>query len=132
MQGVFCYPIYVNTAPHKLTDIDEELRIAYCFGCNNLVKIRRGNHSESVKPAWRCANKHKETLDNKFKPYKAHKKDICENPECTATIIHPRQLSVDHMDGDRNNNDPSNLQTLCLNCHAHKSFLNNDYVNKYN
>lgn len=31
------------------------------------------------------------------------------------------QLDVDHIDGDRSNNDPSNLQTLCSNCHRLKT-----------
>lgn len=34
------------------------------------------------------------------------------------------QLDVDHIDGDRSNNDPSNLQTLCANCHRLKTKLN--------
>lgn len=31
-----------------------------------------------------------------------------------------RDISVDHIDGDRSNNQPSNLQTLCLRCHGKK------------
>lgn len=34
------------------------------------------------------------------------------------------QLDVDHIDGDRSNNDKSNLQTLCANCHRLKTKLN--------
>ena len=30
---------------------------------------------------------------------------------------HPVQLDVHHKDHDKNNNDPSNLETLCANCH---------------
>lgn len=37
------------------------------------------------------------------------------------------QLDVDHIDGDRANNDPSNLQTLCANCHRLKTHLARDY-----
>ena len=127
MQGVFCYPSCVNTKPHKLTDIDEDLRIAYCYGCDNLVKLQRSNSTEAAKTIWRCANKHKATLENKYKPYKVHKKDACENPDCTATIISDRQLSVDHIDGNHDNNDPANLKTLCLNCHAYKTYMNGDF-----
>ena len=28
-----------------------------------------------------------------------------------------RQLDVHHLDEDKANNDPSNLQTVCANCH---------------
>lgn len=33
------------------------------------------------------------------------------------------QLDVDHIDGDHSNNDPSNLQTLCANCHRLKTAM---------
>jgi hypothetical protein len=118
---------------HKLTDIDVELKIAYCSACQNLVKIlpsKAKSHPDYDK-YWRCKNNHRDTIIKTLYPYKLHKKDYCENPACTATILHKSQLSVDHIDGDRNNNEESNLQTLCLNCHSHKSFLNNDYLNKY-
>ena len=35
---------------------------------------------------------------------------------------HPCQLDVDHKDEDRTNNDPSNYQTLCANCHRLKTW----------
>jgi 5-methylcytosine-specific restriction endonuclease McrA len=35
-------------------------------------------------------------------------------------------LDVDHIDGDRFNNDPANLQTLCANCHRLKTHLAGD------
>ena len=57
------------------------------------------------------------------------KKDYCENIDgrlgfaCTATIIHRRQLDLDHIDGNHDFNLASNLQTLCKNCHAQKTWL---------
>jgi len=39
----------------------------------------------------------------------------------------PVQLDVDHIDRNPSNNDPSNLQTLCANCHRLKSKLGNDW-----
>jgi len=30
-------------------------------------------------------------------------------------------FDYDHIDGDRTNNDPSNCQVLCKNCHQHKT-----------
>ncbi|OYW72998.1 MAG: hypothetical protein B7Z37_23290, partial [Verrucomicrobia bacterium 12-59-8] len=32
-------------------------------------------------------------------------------------------LEVDHIDGNHKNNDPSNLWTLCANCHREKTWL---------
>lgn len=35
---------------------------------------------------------------------------------------HFSQLDVDHIDGNHNNHDPTNLQTLCSNCHRLKTY----------
>lgn len=61
------------------------------------------------------------------RPWIFHKKDTCENPDCTATIEHSCQLDVDHIDGDNSNNDPSNFMTLCANCHRLKTYRNKDW-----
>jgi 5-methylcytosine-specific restriction endonuclease McrA len=72
---------------------------------------------------------------NSFHIYRKYRKDYCENIDgriggnkCTATIVYEGQLQVDHIDGNPTNNDPSNLQTLCANCHTHKTYLNADYA----
>lgn len=89
---------------------------------------------------------------NSFHKYKKHRKTTCENvggngvwvnPKtkrrnklgkigcvCTATITEPCQLSVDHIDGNHDNNDPENLQTLCHNCHAIKTVRSEDNLKK--
>jgi hypothetical protein len=54
------------------------------------------------------------------------KKDHCEM--CGFVAKDPVQLDVDHIDRNSSNNDPSNLQTLCANCHRLKSKLNNDWT----
>ncbi len=61
-------------------------------------------------------------------PYKKHRKDICE--KCGFIPEHICQLDVDHIDGDNSNNDISNLQTLCANCHRLKTHLNEDWKEK--
>ena len=38
------------------------------------------------------------------------------------------QLDMDHIDGNRLNNEASNLQTLCANCHRLKTHEKRDYV----
>jgi 5-methylcytosine-specific restriction endonuclease McrA len=37
---------------------------------------------------------------------------------------------VDHKDGNRDNNDPANLDELCPMCHKHKGQLAGDYNNQ--
>jgi hypothetical protein len=58
--------------------------------------------------------------------YRQHKKIFCEM--CNFIPIHPCQLDVDHKDGNRANDDPANLQTLCANCHRLKTQRNKDYI----
>lgn len=50
------------------------------------------------------------------------KKGYCES--CGFIPEHPCQLDLDHIDEDRTNNDPSNHQTLCANCHRLKTYKN--------
>ena len=58
------------------------------------------------------------------KPYRQHRKDYCE--DCGFIPIWIGQLDVDHIDSDHNNNDPSNLRTLCANCHRLKTHCFNN------
>lgn len=58
------------------------------------------------------------------KPWTAFKKDRCEH--CGAQPEALTMLDVDHIDGDRNNNDPRNLQTLCKPCHVIKTRENGE------
>jgi len=37
------------------------------------------------------------------------------------------QLDVDHIDGDKSNNNEDNLMTLCANCHRLKTHIEKDY-----
>ncbi len=52
--------------------------------------------------------------------YRKYKKDSCES--CGFIPEHSCQLDVDHIDGNHDNNDPNNLQTLCANCHRLKTY----------
>jgi 5-methylcytosine-specific restriction endonuclease McrA len=58
--------------------------------------------------------------------YQKHKKNQCEH--CGFVALHPVQLDVDHIDGDRTNNNEDNLQTLCANCHRLKTQLSGDHL----
>lgn len=63
--------------------------------------------------------------DKKYKKYGKHKKSKCEL--CGFKPVHKCQLDVDHIDGNHDNNEYSNLQTLCANCHRLKTYLNKDW-----
>lgn len=68
----------------------------------------------------RPENKERKRLYQKTyeRPWKQFVKDACE--KCGYKSIDPvfkRDLDVHHKDGDKKNNEPSNLQTLCPPCH---------------
>jgi 5-methylcytosine-specific restriction endonuclease McrA len=63
---------------------------------------------------------------NKNRNYE--KKTFCE--KCGFIAEHQMQLDIDHIDGNHENEDVSNLQTLCANCHRLKTYLQKDYLNK--
>ena len=62
----------------------------------------------------------------RFNTYTQHKKDYCES--CGFTALHRVQLDVDHIDGNHQNNELENLQTLCANCHRLKTHVNQDHM----
>lgn len=47
---------------------------------------------------------------------RGHQCECCKN---TEWLGQPINLQVHHIDGDRTNNELSNLQLLCLNCHSY-------------
>lgn len=69
-----------------------------------------------------CSICHKKQYNIKNFSYKKYKKEKCEF--CNFIPVNICQLDVDHIDGNHKNNDISNLQTLCANCHRLKTFLN--------
>jgi len=75
-----------------------------------------------------CYNCHTIKYNQKGLGYKKHKKEICEL--CGFKAINKCQLDVDHIDGNKSNNNPDNLQTLCSNCHRLKTWLNKDWEMK--
>ena len=60
-----------------------------------------------------------------YRPYLAHKGSKCDR--CGFMPEHEGQLDVDHIDGNHNNNDPNNLQTLCANCHRLKTITKGEF-----
>ena len=68
-------------------------------------------------------------FNSKQKPYadavkRKHDTMTCE--QCGFKALHVCQLDIDHIDGNHDNNDPSNHQILCANCHRLKTKQNKD------
>lgn len=69
-----------------------------------------------------CTKCRKESIRNKF----IIKQELkCSS--CGFEAKHRCQLDVDHIDGNHTNNDSSNLQVLCANCHRLKTYINKDW-----
>ena len=105
-------------------------------GCNKNVHVRKYNQDGSIDCRTECYTCHR---GGRNRPgVKQHKKDYCENIDgrlefkCEAVIINGCQLEMDHIDGDRFNNVPENVQTLCKNCHAIKTRTSGDNANNRN
>lgn len=73
---------------------------AVCMGCH----VRRYKHKQA---------------------YTKFKQATCVR--CNFIPEHSCQLDVDHIDGNRDNNNEDNLQTLCANCHRLKTLQNKDW-----
>jgi hypothetical protein len=105
-----------------------------CIKCNKR-KVTYHKYRDTIyydKTCANCRRKEKYGLLATQSNYKyiKYKKEICE--KCNFIPEHSCQLDVDHIDGNRNNNNPSNLQTLCANCHRLKTFNNKEYLNDTN
>ena len=120
----------MSKAQHQLTEINEIRVEAICSVCGPVSIRLRDRQATTLKSRWRCRTVAALNASNSLSPYRKYKKDSCE--ECGFVPTHSSQLDVDHIDGDRWNNDPSNLRTLCANCHRLKTHLNRDYDSKKN
>jgi hypothetical protein len=80
--------------------------------CGNLVASK--GSGKYRKTCWKC-----------HMTGKRFKLDHCER--CGFIPEDLVQLDIDHINGDRANNDPSNLQTLCANCHRLKTKAFDDW-----
>ena len=90
-------------------------------------KRYKKRHPEKVKAARdRYRKTHPRNIERR--PYLRYRGEVCEM--CGFRPVHQVQLCVDHKDGNHKNNSRENLQTLCHNCHALKTLMNNDYKKK--
>ena len=69
-----------------------------------------------------CTRCRKESYRRKFLFKREMKCTICG-----FEAKHRVQLDVDHIDGNHTNNNESNLQLLCANCHRLKTYENKDW-----
>jgi len=96
-----------------------------CKRCGLPARYHTKNPDGSVK-LWRnyCTMCHKNQGQKQYR-YRLNKKKICE--KCGFKAMHPCQLDVDHIDSNKDNEDSSNLQTLCANCHRLKTVMCGDH-----
>jgi 5-methylcytosine-specific restriction endonuclease McrA len=112
---------------HRLSDVDENQKIAVCTECGP-VSIRAMGYGKNGKKMWRC--KTARVFERRFRerPWLSFKKDICER--CGFIPEHSSQLDVDHINGNHFDHNPTNLQTLCANCHRLKTHSNKEWLPK--
>jgi 5-methylcytosine-specific restriction endonuclease McrA len=103
---------------HRLLLKNPDKRWGICAVCGpTRLKLKQRGY-------WSCRTK---SNVNRVKLAK-YKKNYCES--CGFVALHRTQLDIDHIDGNHQNNDIANLQTLCANCHRLKTQDNKDWENK--
>jgi hypothetical protein len=124
---------------------DEDVNYRPKCACGRPVASRGGSRMNT-----RCGRCHKahvaglhgispSQLEARSHPTRKYLKKKCDNRDghlgfkCTFPVSYSRVagksvLEVDHVDGNPRNNDPSNLQTYCPNCHKVKTYLKNDHM----
>ena len=101
-------------------DLDEPIR-KMCKACHsNPVGSKGRTRTKSKRRLWDVY-----CYQCKKYSYKKNKKDQCER--CGFKPEWKGQLDVDHIDGNKHNNNLDNLMTLCANCHRLKTHMNRDY-----
>lgn len=117
---------------HRLENIDIINETANCLNCGNVRIINKPRNKG--KRGWICQKAKQQRnhysakingkRNNKRKKYRKHVKDKCS--KCGFIPEDMCQLDVDHIDGNHKNNDITNLQTLCANCHRLKTKINKE------
>jgi len=108
-------------------------------GCNNLVsyhkKYSKLNHGGPGFKWMQACPDHRGARKAEFDAWKL--KRGCENRDthhgfaCTTTITHPSQIDVNHIDGNKMNTTPSNIECLCRVCHARVTVDSGHQHNRY-
>lgn len=104
-------------------------------GCDNDVCVRDWKNWSLKPECSSCIAARKKGID--IPGVTKHKKDHCENangflgfdcpvPDKNSWTMFQNGLDLDHVDGDKYNNIPENVKTLCKLCHGKKSIDNGD------
>jgi len=102
-------------------------------GCGSFVATRKVNKNGTYDIRAECHRCHRGFRNRPG--VTSHKKTYCENRDgrlgivCEAKIEDSCMLEMDHINSDKWNNVPDNVQTLCRNCHAYKTKQNGDTRN---
>lgn len=94
---------------HRLSDVDDILRVAYCSECKRYVGLKW--YSDKSR---RCMNA---VAKNELPRVKLINEAGGKCTRCGFNAEVFMQLEIDHIDNNPLNNDLSNLQVLCANCH---------------
>jgi hypothetical protein len=136
-QGLFCSPNCASQYRSKTKPIPESnVSCAYC-GIDFYLKKSRLKRSKSG--LFFCSRSHKDLaqrlggikeimpshygtakIPNYREIAKRHYEQVCRS---CGWDKYPDILEVNHIDFDRSNNDPSNLEFLCPTCHQAFHFL---------
>ena len=116
----------MGTPIHILSEINGEVRKAICANCG-LVNISKAGIRKNGNIQWKCAVGRRQEKNKRKSPYRRrHLKTYCET--CGFVAVNKCQLDLDHIDGNHKNNNPSNFQTLCANCHRLKAYINKEWI----
>ena len=95
---------------HRLSNINEKTLTADCTECGK-TRLKKRRMSKTGKRGYTC----KTSYLRWRRKYIRFKKNFCEL--CQFEAIVAGQLDVHHKDNNHENNEESNLKTLCANCH---------------
>lgn len=91
-----------------------------CINCNVRKCVTKGCRPDGTqmyrKVCYKCHNKrhkHRRIMQKVLSELRCSK--------CSFIAEHSCQLDIDHIDQNHRNNEPSNLQVLCANCHRLKT-----------
>ena len=103
---------------------------------SNVIRIRNKlvhdhtNFTKQFKKNW-CEYHDDACFEVSFKTYLKKNPDFPMTRDTYRDDVWYAQLQVDHIDGNRENNDESNFMTTCGNGHLEKTLLHGDCYNNY-